>query len=412
MEKDTKSIFNIGNLYVIMWLIYSYLALTNTEIGPLRVVALLLSLITSLYCYARLIHKRLTNEYLKALHWLFCMFMFYGVILVASYSKLYVSFQYQAQPTFWFIEEMVKSILPIFAFYYFSKKGYYAKLTLQIWFVVFVLFSIYIFSIHTTVEQFALIYAGEENKVNNMCYLSVALLPGIALFESKRIIQMFILMLVVGISLTGMKRGAILVSASSLIWYIFLNLKKSSMTTKLFTILLATVVLSFVLQFFDYMLANNAFFSNRFDATLSGSTGNRDVISEHLWEYYLTKANIFQMLFGSGAYATIRIGVNFAHNDWLEILICEGIWGLALYIYYWYVAIKTTYQIRYQREIFLALSLFFIIYLGRTFFSMSINDMSFMSTLFLGYYLSKWDDERGVNSSFLKKAHLIVSKNV
>lgn len=386
--KFLRDAFNIGNLYVLLWTTNTFFSLLDIGFDLIRQVSLILCLLMSIFCYVEVLKNGKMNRYLKALNRLFIMFMVYGFILIISYSELKVEFQYQSQPTYWFIEEMMKSILPVFAFYYYAERGSYTKPVLRMWLIVFLVISVYIYMMKASEEHFTLLDLSEDQTVKSFAYIIVAILPGIAVFNGNKLVQASIILVAILFSVIGMKRGAILVSGTCFLWYLYQNMRKSSTWSKIFLAILALVIVLLSFNLFGFMADNNVFFSDRIDATLEGSSSGRDRIAQGFLDYYFNKANIFQQLFGSGAYATIRVGYNFAHNDWLETLICEGLFGVVMFLSYWYNTIRTTIKSKWNREAFLAISLFVIIYLLKTFFSMSINDMSIMSTLFVGYYLS------------------------
>ena len=108
-------------------------------------------------------------------------------------------------------------------------------------------------------------------------------------------------------------------------------------------------------------------------------------------------ANLLAFLFGNGANATITIVGKNAHNDWLEILINQGLVGGLLFAYFWYVFFRTC-KIAYNRgktdEIGLSLTIIFIICFTKTFFSMSITDMNIYMTSVLGYCLCRMQQKK------------------
>jgi hypothetical protein len=93
--------------------------------------------------------------------------------------------------------------------------------------------------------------------------------------------------------------------------------------------------------------------------------------------------------FGSGANATLSISSLYAHNDWLEIAINQGVFGLIIYFFYWIMFFRECSSKSYTPYARLAMQLLFIIYFMKTFFSMSYNDMTVGATLVLGYCLAQ-----------------------
>ena len=80
---------------------------------------------------------------------------------------------------------------------------------------------------------------------------------------------------------------------------------------------------------------------------------------------------------------------NYAHNDWLEIAVNQGVLGIMIYILYWILFAKESLSKCYDPQIKMALQLLFIIYFMKTIISMSYYDMTIPATFALGYYLAQ-----------------------
>ena len=83
-----------------------------------------------------------------------------------------------------------------------------------------------------------------------------------------------------------------------------------------------------------------------------------------------------------------------AHNDWLEFLIDMGIFGTIVYLAFWINNIKTCVKSAHicSYNVFIGILLFVIIYLGKSFFSMSIMSMPFYATSVFGYLVAQYDN--------------------
>lgn len=80
------------------------------------------------------------------------------------------------------------------------------------------------------------------------------------------------------------------------------------------------------------MMAESDYFNHRIEQTLEGDSSNRDVIYGGLIIHFLDETNALKLFLGNGAQATLKIHGGFAHNDWLELLINNGIIGALIYI--------------------------------------------------------------------------------
>ena len=137
---------------------------------------------------------------------------------------------------------------------------------------------------------------------------------------------------------------------------------------------------------------SNAFFSNRIEQTLDGDKSSRDDIYNNVWTFFLNQHNLLTIIFGNGAYSSAKyIGVH-AHNDWLEILISLGIFGVFLYLKYWFSLLKILLISKLKiidRGIWIGFMSIIIINFMKTLFSMSIDDMLIYSSAMFGFCLSQ-----------------------
>lgn len=187
--------------------------------------------------------------------------------------------------------------------------------------------------------------------------------------------------------LLGMKRGAMLIGAVCVLYFINKSFNKQSSTKKVFIFFAVIALLVVAFYATEQMINTSEYFNVRLQQTREGSSSGRDLLYLQYFNYFITDTNLFTFLMGSGADATLRMG-EYAHNDWLEIMVNNGLVGFGLYFYYWYLMYKT-YRHTKDDTCRSLIGLFFIIYFLRTFFSMSYNDISMYSALALGYALAK-----------------------
>jgi O-antigen ligase len=95
-----------------------------------------------------------------------------------------------------------------------------------------------------------------------------------------------------------------------------------------------SLIVFLLLIYFSYIvILQNDFLISRFIQAKEGNLSGRTELYSSLWMYY-KNSDIKNLLFGYGFAQSIRFVGNTAHNDWLEILIGQGIMGISLYFFY------------------------------------------------------------------------------
>ena len=145
--------------------------------------------------------------------------------------------------------------------------------------------------------------------------------------------------------------------------------------------------------FIDYMITNNAYFVSRLESTFEGDDSGRGEYYALLINYLKSIDSIPRMLFGGGAYHTVEINGNLAHNDWLEILVCNGLLGLTIFAVYWIRFYKTTREAK-GMDIYLPLLLLFVSMFLKTLFSMSYSSTPFFASFYLGYCVAQLNNQK------------------
>ncbi len=84
----------------------------------------------------------------------------------------------------------------------------------------------------------------------------------------------------------------------------------------------------------DYMM-------ERIEDTLAGNSSSRDGLYSFFWKYFTEDSCFIHYLLGRGANGTLDIYYNYAHNDWLEIAVNQGLLGIFVYAFYWFGFLKT-----------------------------------------------------------------------
>ena len=249
-----------------------------------------------------------------------------------------------------------------------------------------------IVSIISFFVMYAMVRSESENGYG-AGYLALVTLPVFLYFAryKSRLIQMFICLVILTLVLVSMKRGDILACIMSiLVYYIISDRKSISNSLKRLMSLAIIVIVGYF--FFQYLLATSDVFAFRVQQTLDGDTSGRDEIYTSLINHF-RDAPLHAKLFGGGFDATVQIAGARAHSDILEILSCEGILGLLIYISaYIALFVEMIKSNSYEKAI---LAMILVIWFVKMFVSMFIFSQSTIILVVLaGYILNKINEKR------------------
>ena len=397
---------NICHIYLIVILLC---ALNGTLYAPggfiaqgLQYVLILMSLYYVFYAN----FKYKLPVYFKALNVLLILFTIYGMLLVISGEKLMVRITFFEIAKTEYLKSIYKSLLPVYPFYVFTKQGLLKESTIKFWFFVFIVLAIRSFFISQTRQLEEALEQGSlaEEFTNNVGYTFVALLPALVLFYKKPVIQYLGLAVCGCFIVICMKRGAILCGVICLLWFMVVNLRKVPRKRKWIVILATVAVVIAGVYLFNYMMETSSYFRYRLAETEAGESSGRNDLYSIFYNHFIHEDNPWKFLFGNGASATLKISYNFAHNDWLEIAINQGVVGLVIYLIYWVCYFITWRKTKQQPQAFMAIGMIFIIYFLSTLFSMSYDSVSRCAAMVLGYYLANMDQEQEKISPEVERA--------
>lgn len=290
-----------------------------------------------------------------------------------------------------YLQKLFSSLLPVFPVYVFTLQGKFNKIILQRWIPVFFVVATLVFYQEQQQRLLQAIQAGsrQEEFTNNFGYEFLALLPLLAFFSKKKILQYFGIAYAMVYMLMAMKRGAIIIGFICIVYFMYFSFKDEKNGKRIRNVLLSIVIMAVIYYAFNGLLENSDYFNTRLNSTLEGNSSGRDFLFATYFDYFYNQNNLLTFLFGHGAYSTVQLFGQFAHNDWLELAINQGVMGVVVYAAYWICFYKSKRQARFDDEIYLATNLLFISYFLRSFFSMSYGDMSIFATVCLGYCMGK-----------------------
>ena len=180
--------------------------------------------------------------YIKGLNLLVLMFSIYGFALILmNPSTIHYSMSGMKMASYNYIKSIYLSILPIYAFYYFSLKGYLTTERLRWWAVVFCISCVvsYYYNMQQALEKLLL---SAEETTNNAGYLFLSLIPIWVLFRKKPLLQYAGLAFCMAFILMGMKRGAIAIGGVAVLYLIWQISKNTRFKQRVIVILLTAVL--------------------------------------------------------------------------------------------------------------------------------------------------------------------------
>lgn len=390
----------LPHLYIFLWLLY--FQQDGTIISR---IALVLLLVWSLYYYVYAISHYQLPVPLKILAVMVLGWTIYGLVPIlegAGFTSVYIDDTMTHIQPFTAIKDTYISILPVFTYYVFSRKGLLEEDALKKWFVVFLAFAIYSFIVS---RNDAMLKFNSDEVINNTGYLVLSLLTLIPLFWEKPVWQYVFLSVCMVFILMGFKRGAIIIGALCSVWIIYYSIKmerlkrsSSSFRRRFVRVLMIAFFVSATIYAVQYVLETSDFFSRRLMNTLEGDSSGRDQLYGVFYRHFINETNILTFLFGNGAFGTLRICGNYAHNDWLEIAIDYGLFFLIVYAAYWISLFVMLIKGERDSYTTMMLGIFIIIYFFKTFFSMSYNGISPYAACAIGFALANYLSKNHNNS--------------
>lgn len=387
-------------IYFLLWCVYDLQGVMYTSGGILSQFVLFLLLLWSAYLFIKVNkHYYGLPAFIKVLTTLILLFICYGIILIISCKEFYITEDlYVKVSNLDYLKNILKSLLPIYFFYYFTLKGTIQLKHIEVMAIILLIVNIliYFYSKNLLIAEAA---GGREDFTLNVGYRFLKLLPLIVLFHKRPFFQYSMFLLCLVFVVLCVKRGAIIIAAFCCILFIVSNLRAHS--NRKIAIPLTIISVLFICYYINYSLNNNEYLIYRFNQVLEGNSSNRDIIYSNLWEHFIREDNFLKFVFGNGANATLEIGTNYAHNDWLEIAINNGILGLIVYLAFYMTLLNEVLKIRNRSPLSSNVILMsFIILLMTSFFSMSYSSVGLSIAIAIGYVLAN-------HSNSIKKSQMV-----
>ena len=387
----------LGHLYLGLWSLYWLQGTLFPSGGYMSQGILAILLLVSIYYFFISHFKYQLPPVMKTMTLMVVLFMVYGLFAIISGQTYYISENGLTVKAYGYLKNVLISFLPVYTVYVETRQGHLTEKSMRIWTLIFLAVAIIGFYRRQSdsLAQLALAGSMRDEVVNNSTYSVLALMVLIPLFKQRPFVQYVLFAACMFFILIGLKRGAIVCGSAAMLWFLFNYRRGTKKGVGVFLLTAAVVVAA--LYAVSYMLETSAFFNQRLEATLAGSSGHRDEIYRILFNHFIYETSILQFLFGNGANATLKIAMNYAHNDWLEMAIDQGLFMVIVYAVYWFRMYKTIRRSRGDDTVYLMLSLFFVIYFIKTFFSMSYSELPTWASAGLGFALANYSVENETN---------------
>ena len=384
---QTHSLINRGDLLCVVCLILYLKTIVNYPDSISVMLTGLLFLICIVCAFKVFLSRGDRHDgFLYAFTILMLMFTIYGGICILKGEEYNVGTRVYTSRMY--LMDIYVSLLPIYAFYYYSSKGFLSHRSVARFFFACAIITVFLYF---KTENNNLLNASSEadGVVNNISYSFLSMLVGTSLFFNKRWLQYTIFGLVAVFLLLGLKRGAMLVYPLCLLFFLSVIMKDSSRNRKVTVYVLSLIFIAGLIWYIQYRYSIDSFFRSRMELTEEMGSSGRDVLFSTFWSHFVTNPNLYQQLFGEGAMSTVKVSYNFAHNDWLEILINQGVLGVIIYLIYWVSLIRTWRKSQsVNSAVYLAIGLFAIIFFMRSLYSMGYTGCDYATASVFGYYLA------------------------
>lgn len=390
MDKKS-SIYRQSFAFYMLIACLSMLRFYISEISvQLNIVVSFVYLLLNLFYFFKVNQLKNLPSFFKVLNILLLLFTIHGILLILSDRTLLVKENsvLLTNKTAYLLA-ILRSLLPIYSIYFFASKNVITNKLVYFFFFIFLSLSLAEFYSVFLTKQQADSFAVIGETTNNTGYRFLSLFPFLYFFANKSKLQFILLLVISFLVVLAMKRGAILTLGLCIVYFIYFNYRTLNSFKRLLLVFVVLISCYFIASYFNELYISNSYFAYRLDKTLEGEIGERDIIYNDLIYYFTQKADLYQIIFGSGAWATLDVTINYAHQDWLELAVDLGLLGVIAYLFYWLVFLKSCMSLKHIEPAHSIMITIFVIYFMRTFFSMSYDNYEIYPCFCIGLALSR-----------------------
>lgn len=374
------------DLYIIIWALFHIGSFFN--VGGITLLLPVLILWSFYDMVALHIRYRLTR-FIAVYDILVLMFTLYGLLFFVNSNSI-ITAQYHDIAKSAYLVKVLPSLLPFYTLYRNALKGEFGIERTRLWVVLFIVVTIldYYMQLKGALSQ----HVDAEEVVNNGSYLILGLFPIICLFKNKSI-QIFSIITCLYFIMVALKRGPIIIAAICVMYYLYNTFRYSN--NKTWLIILFLIAFAAFYHFLASFFMSSELLQTRLHLTIEGYTSGRDDIVASLMDAFFN-ADFFNKIFGHGAYGTIYLVGRLAHNDWVQILIDQGIIGIVVHALFCYQLIRQWMKTPSADNAKIAVGLFVIIYLSTSVFSMAFDRIPIAEMVVLSLFVANNDNKQAL----------------
>ena len=225
---------------------------------------------------------------------------------------------------------------------------------------------------------------GQKIQQNNGAYGFVTLIPFLpVMYNHYKKTTILAILVIVGFVIAGAKRGAILCLAVSALIAILIIIKNVRLNLK--HVFVGFIAITALCCFATYKYQQSEVLQYRLNRMDKVGIGQREVAYKVLFDHWVDDTNLLTKLFGNGSAQSVSVWGNYAHNDWLEILIDNGLLSVIIYALFFISAFKYCARIEIDLTSKITCLTFLSIWFMQTVFSMGYTSIwSGLSMMLLG----------------------------
>ena len=231
-------------------------------------------------------------------------------------------------------------------------------------------------------KLFAALLSGQDTTINASTVF-LYILPVIIILKNIYI-SYSVLFVCVYFILDSAKRGNIVCSIPIILLFIMLTFRNKQV--HFYEKFIFVAFFLFAVSWGIRQYEQNEYLQQRMEQTMEGNTSGREHIYENAWKVFSESQSVKNIIFGYGFQGTVNIKQlgKYAHNDWLELLVDNGIVGALLYFSIFILLFKMIRREKDLQKRYLLLSVVSVWFL-KTLFSMSYTiETAYILFLMLG----------------------------
>ena len=359
-------------------------------------VLLLFIFLISIIYIPKVHHLYGDSNFIKSLDIFVLLIGIYGVINLIQGADFQLRSMLPDYRPHTYLTNAFRPLLQLYPLYFFVRKGYINEDTIRFWVIPSMIAALVAFYVNDMTAEVSTADAGDVERTSNIGYLIVSIFP-LLFFLKKNLIKYLLLSLVVIMVFISAKRGAILIAGLSTVWFLFFDLKKSTGKQKVTILLLMCLAGTFLYRYLSEVFEESYYLNYLLEKTIAGDSSGRDVLYSRAWKQF-EDGSLLNVIFGYGADSTYTILGNRAHNDWLELLINQGIVGVLVYAILWFEIFRCWVKSKTNSNslIFIVMGSIIIIFFMKTMFSMLYNDLSAIIAIPFAWCIASIDMKKTV----------------